>query len=272
MIQKINDFLHHGKGLLFIGMLLAFLSGCGGSDGADATADPEPGAPSGDDGGTNDDGDDVGGTDDDDSSDDDSNDDGAAGDDDNQGSDGGSDDTPPDDGLVFEKTASLVIGQPDFASGEANQGGGGPDANTLYLPLGGVGHSPERDVLFIADSENARLLGFLGIPGVNNANADFVLGQPDFTTTEKLPAEEIDASHMFSPEAVTTTGGNLIVTDTDYNRVTVYDGIPASGGIDPVMVIGQPSLDSYSGTCDQATLQHPHAHFLSPDGKFLVAD
>src|SRR5690606_22474878 len=51
-----------------------------------------------------------------------------------------------------------------------------------------------------------------------------------------------------------------------------YDGVPESGGVDPAFVIGQAALDAYTGTCDQATLLHPHAHFLSPDGKFLVAD
>lgn len=261
MIQKMNDLLCGGKSLIVLGLLMAFLAGCGGgSDGGGATPDPGPSASPGDD--NNDDGDTN-----DDGSDDNSNDD----QDDNNDDDAGDD---ASDGLTFEtfQAASLVIGQPDFAGGDANQGGAAPNANSLHLPLGGVGYSSANDVLFVADSENARVLGFLGLPEMNNANADFVLGQPDFTTSEKLPSEEIDASHMFSPEALTTTGGNLIVTDTDYNRVTVYDGVPVSGGVDPVLVVGQESLEAYSGTCDQSTLQHPHAHFLSPDGKFLVAD
>lgn len=263
MIQTINDLLRNGKGLIFVGLLLALLAGCGGGGDGDPVGDPGPSAPSGENN-NDDDGSNHDGTGDNGSTDDDSDDDGS------------NTDEPADDELTFEtfQSASFVIGQQDFAGGEVNQGGAAPDANSLFLPLGGVGYSPENDVLFIADSENARVLGFLGAPDMSNANADFVLGQSDFTSSE----HSIGAGGMFSPEAVTTTDGKLIVTDTDLNRVTIYEGVPSSGGVEPALVVGQPSLDENVGAiCDQRTLLHPHAHFLSPpdvDGnqKLLVAD
>ena len=249
---RIIELLHAGKNLVLIGLLAAFLSACGGS-GNDNGDDNSGGQP-------------PGAIDDDNDNDDDD----GSGDDGSDG-DGSDDDDDADDGERAFKTfqaAAFVIGQADFAGSEPHQGGSVPDANSLFMPLGPAGYSVEHNVLFIADSENARVLGFLGIPDTNNANADFVLGQPDFTSSER----EISASSMFSPEAVTTTGGRLMVTDTDLNRVTVYDGIPTSGGANPVLVVGQESLDTYVGECDQNTLLHPHAHFLAPDGKLIVAD
>ncbi|HEX7030010.1 MAG TPA: hypothetical protein VF254_05400 [Gammaproteobacteria bacterium] len=276
MIQTIDFLLRNGKAFMFVGLLAVCLAACGGNDNGDPAGgvdDPGQGSPVGDDNN-----DDSGGGDDTDDGSNNGNDD--SGDDDDgsgDGTDNGTgDDNPGDDEPAFEtfQSASTVIGQADFAGGEENQGGGGPDANSLYLPLGGVGYSAENDVLFIADSSNARVLGFRGIPGMNNANADFVLGQSDFTSSQA----ELGASGMISPEAVTTTGGQLIVTDTDLNRVTVYEDVPTSGGAVPVFAVGQASLEENAGAvCDAATLLHPHAHFLSPpdaegNRKLLVAD
>lgn len=172
------------------------------------------------------------------------------------------------DGFATFQAASLVIGQADFSGGESNQGGAGPDANGLDMPLGPVAWSEEENILFVSDSANMRVLGFEGTPDMNNANAAFVLGQPDFTTAEP----EISASGMFAPEMVSVHDGRFLVTDTDLNRVTVYDHVPTSGDSIPVLVVGQESLDTYSAACDQNTLTHPHGHVITPDGKLVVAD
>ncbi|HEX6930453.1 MAG TPA: hypothetical protein VF267_14450 [Gammaproteobacteria bacterium] len=269
MNESATDLLRNAKAILLAGLLLMFLAACGGSgnDNTGGTVDPPPTTPADDD---NDDGSGDDDSDSDDDTDDDA-DDGAddGTDDDDDADDGTDDDGTADDGLAFEtfQAASLVIGQQDFSGGQPHQGGTVPSASSLNMPLGGV-YSSESDVLFIADSDNARVLGYLGVPDVNNANADFVLGQQDFTSAEKV----ISAAGMFSPEAVTTNGGRLMITDTDLNRVTVYAGVPESGSAEPVLVVGQTALDVYTGACDQSTLIHPHAHYLAPDGKLLVAD
>lgn len=162
----------------------------------------------------------------------------------------------------------VVIGQQDFASGDPRRDGEGPDADTLNKPIGPVAYDAENDILFISDSEDARVLGFRGIPDVNGMNADFVLGQPDFTTARPATSQ----SRMFSPQNVTTDGGRLMVTDNDNNRVLVYDGISTSGNALPALVVGQDSMDERIGACDSASLIHVHAHLLTPDGKLLVSD
>ncbi|MBW3567100.1 MAG: hypothetical protein KY410_03920 [Proteobacteria bacterium] len=247
-----RELLNRGKDILLLGLMLALLAGCGGGsdDNDDAgNPNPPPAAP------PDDSGNDGSGDDDDDSNNDDNND------------DDGTDDND-DPAFTNFQAASLVIGQQDFSGGEPHKGGAGPDAGSLNMPLGAAAFAESENVLFIADSANARVLGFNGTPDANNINAAFVLGQADFTTTERVVA----ANSMYSPEAVTTTGGRLMVTDTDLNRVTVYEGVPTSGDEEPVLVVGQASLDTRTGACDQQTLVHPHAHFLTPDGKLLVAD
>lgn len=189
-------------------------------------------------------------------------------------------DTGNGNGLTFTKfqSASFVIGQPDLNTGEPDQGGAGSDANTLDGPMSGIAYHQTGDVMFVADAGNSRVLGYAGIPETSNTNADFVLGQPDFTSDQGRSAS---IESMISPEWVTTMGDRLMVTDTDLNRVTVYGGVPAAGNVDPVLVIGQPSFDTHTGgagegepynSCDQDSLLHPHAHLLTPDGKVIVAD
>lgn len=172
------------------------------------------------------------------------------------------------DGFATFQAASFVIGQQDFSGGQPNQDGAGPGANSLNMPLGPVAYSEAEDVFFIADSGNARVLGFNGLPDISNANADFVLGQPDFASSQTV----ISASGMFAPEMVSVQDGRLMITDTDLNRVMIYDHVPASGSSLPQLVVGQESMDSYTAGCDRNTLVHPHAHFLTPDGKLIVAD
>lgn len=308
-MQFLNDLLRNGKGVLLLGLMVALLSACGGSDDDGGSTNPPPpptvvdndsdddgvdddddncvdvanedqadadgdgigDACDDDDGGNNgtdSDGDGV--NDDEDNCPDVANEDQADADGDGVGDACDTDDTDTGGtgGFSTFQSASLVIGQQDFSGGEPHQGGDFPDASSLDQPAGGVAFAETEEVFFVADSGNSRVLGFLGVPDVNNANADFVLGQDSFTQS----GDGTGPSKMISPEAVSTTGGNLMVTDTDLNRVTVYDGIPTAGGIDPVFAVGQPSLEGYTAGCNQSTLVHPHQHLLTADGKLIVAD
>ncbi len=69
--------------------------------------------------------------------------------------------------------ADVVIGQPDFVSNKANQGGAvGP--NTLNFPYRVYSDGTR---LYIADTNNNRVLVYNSIPAANNASADLVIGQ-----------------------------------------------------------------------------------------------
>lgn len=255
-----RNFTCNKTSLLLVTLFSVFLAACGGGGGGGGGSNTGGGSGQGaSDDGDNNNGGDTGN---------DNGDSGNSSGDDGTGSDNG--DTSSENPAPFEtfQAASLVLGQPDFSTGDANQGGGGPDANTLNMPMGSVQYAADEDVFFIGDAGNSRVLGLEGIPDTANMNADFVLGQPDFTTSES----HIAADSMFSPENMTVMQGRLAITDTDLNRVTLYDGIPTSGDALPQLVIGQESLDTFHGACDQSSLIHPHAHLLLDDGRVIVAD
>lgn len=188
----------------------------------------------------------------------------------NDGNNGGDDPPPAADqpGFTTFQAATLVIGQPDFASGEIRQGSPGAGANTLDNPMGNVGYAPEQDVFFIPDNGSARVLGFHGIPDANNMPADFVIGQPDLTSS----SGGTDAGTYRNPQWVTTEHDQLLVTDSESRRVLVYQGIPENGPLDADIVVGQADMTARVIACDQSTVYTTHGHFVSPAGRLLISD
>ena len=166
--------------------------------------------------------------------------------------------------------ASVVIGQQDFSGGAPRQS---PDAmsaqaNTLDVPESSVAYAQDEDILFIADTGDSRVLGFHGVPQVNNAPADFVLGQPDFQSSTGGTTQ----TTMRSPQGVSAQAGHLAVGDPNSNRVLIYDDIPKTGPGEASAVVGQPDFESRGDTCAPASLNHVHGHFVTPSGQLLVAD
>lgn len=164
--------------------------------------------------------------------------------------------------------AVTVIGQPNFTSNEQRQGGLAAGANTLDLPMGPVEYASDQDILFIPDNGDSRVVAFFGIPETNNANADFVLGQPDFTSS----SGETSASGFRNPQWVTSAHDRLLVTDSESRRVLAYNEIPQSGPRDADVVIGQETMTALEIACDQQTTYTTHGHFVTPAGRLFVAD
>lgn len=135
--------------------------------------------------------------------------------------------------------ADIVIGQDDFLSSAANQGGT-PGAGTLASPAGvGVDGSGN---LYVADSGNNRvtvfsapLAGFSGTPIVGGAAAA-VFGQSgDFQSSAGCASVQVSAATLCQPEGIALdTAGNLFVADAGDNRVTVYFTPFAGGRVTPV--------------------------------------
>ena len=150
--------------------------------------------------------------------------------------------------------------------------------------------------LYVADTQNHRVLVWNSIPTQNNAAADFVLGQANFTTAPEVDLTKATivatASSMLNPVSVTSDGQKLFVTDLGHNRVMIWNAIPNSTGQAADLVLGQPDLttsvannteklcvsngkdtagkDTFPGRC-AATLDFPR--FALSDGRRLyVAD
>src|SRR5262249_241147 len=144
---------------------------------------------------------------------------------------------------VNNAPADVVIGQPNFTSTAVS--GNVPNSRSMRGPQG-VWIAAGK--LYVADTQNNRVLVYNRIPTENGAAADVVLGQRDFTsfiepdlTQQKTGAT---ASNLLNPVAVTSDGQRLFVTDLGYNRVLIWNSIPAVNGQPADMAIGQPDLTS----------------------------
>ena len=138
--------------------------------------------------------------------------------------------TPPD----------VVLGQPDFS-------GFLPDTSPGGM-RGPQGVWIDSGRLFVADTQNSRILIWNTIPTSNAASPDVVLGQPDLNTRHEADLArgvyEPDEKHMLDPISVTVSGNRLFVADLGFNRILVFNSVPAQNFAAANIVIGQPDFGS----------------------------
>jgi uncharacterized protein (TIGR03437 family) len=140
--------------------------------------------------------------------------------------------------------ADTVIGQSNFTS---NSTAVPPNQKSLRGPQG-VWLAGGK--LYVADTQDNRILIYNQVPaaGANNAAADIVIGQPNFTTfiqpdltqATSTPA----ANNMQTPVSVTTDGQRMYVSDLAQNRILIWNTIPTTNGAAADVALGQPNLTS----------------------------
>jgi len=138
--------------------------------------------------------------------------------------------------------ADLVLGQPDFTSVAAPRP---PSAKSMRGPQGVW---IQNGKLFVADTQNNRVLIWNSIPTTNGQPADVVLGQPNFTTAIEVDITKATvnpkADTLLSPVSVTSDGQRLYVTDLGNNRVLIWNSIPTTNQQPADVVVGQPDMVS----------------------------
>ncbi len=144
---------------------------------------------------------------------------------------------------VNNQPADVVVGQPDFTS--VSPSANSPTAKSMRGPQGVW---IQNGKLYVADTQDNRVLIYNRIPTANGAAADVVLGAPNFTSFVEpdLTQQKTDATatNMLNPVAVTSDGVRLFVSDLGYNRVLVWNSIPAANAAPADLAIGQPDLTS----------------------------
>ena len=155
--------------------------------------------------------------------------------------------------------ADVVVGQADFVSSTLPPGNT-PTAKSMRGPQGVW---IQNGKLYVADTQNNRVLIYNQIPTSNGAAADVVLGQPNFTTVVEpnLAAQTTSAtaSNLLNPVAVSSDGVHLFVTDLGYNRVLIWNSIPTANTAAADVEIGQPDMvssvanNAYSGIAATST-------------------
>src|SRR5665213_2432600 len=135
--------------------------------------------------------------------------------------------------------ADIVLGQKDFASVAVVT----VTASSLRGPQGVW---IQNGKLFVADTENNRILIWNSIPTQNNQPADVVLGAPDFTTVYQVNQVNTSlptaANILLSPTSVTSDGTRLYVADLGYNRVLIWNSIPTTNQKAADVEIGQKDM------------------------------
>jgi uncharacterized protein (TIGR03437 family) len=137
---------------------------------------------------------------------------------------------------TIDQPADIVLGQSDFTTSAL-----GITSSALRGPQG-VWVQGSR--LFVADTDNSRVLIWNTIPTSNNQPADLVLGEPNFTTAPPPTASSVNptASNLYDPVSVTSDGQRLIVTDLGSNRVLIWNSIPTQNAQPADVVVGQPDM------------------------------
>ena len=148
--------------------------------------------------------------------------------------------------------ANVVIGQADFTSGLTLVP---PTAKSMRGPQGVW---IQDGKLYVADTQNNRILIYNSIPTSNGVAADLVLGQPNFTTAVQPDLTQAQAAtaanNMLNPVSVTSDGTRLYVTDLGYNRVLIWNSIPAKNQQPADVEVGQVDFvtsipdNAFSGT------------------------
>jgi hypothetical protein len=189
--------------------------------------------------------------------------------------------------------ADIVIGQPDFTSSAANQGGA-PTAETLAYPTAAM---IANNRLFITDSNNNRLLiwdlSVHPLPTTSgtayNTPADVVWGQPSATTNvancgQADPTSDhnctklgsgnypISAYSLNLPQDLWTDGYKLFIADSANNRVLYFNQIPLDNTTAATYVMGQATFSSgITGSTSQTGMSNPYG--VASDGsRVFVAD
>jgi len=138
--------------------------------------------------------------------------------------------------------ANVVVGQPDFTSTATSVP---PTAKSLRGPQGVW---IQDGKLYVADTQDHRVMIYNHIPASNGAAADVVLGQPNFTTYVEpdLTQQKSDATanNLLNPVSVTSDGVRVYVTDLGHNRVLIWNGLPTQNQQSADVVIGQPDMTS----------------------------
>jgi uncharacterized protein (TIGR03437 family) len=102
--------------------------------------------------------------------------------------------------------------------------------------------------LYVADTQNHRVLIWRSIPTKNNQPADIVLGQPNFTTAPEPDLTKLStaakANNLLNPVSVTSDGKHLFVTDLGFQRVLIWNSIPDSNTQPADVVVGEPNMET----------------------------
>jgi uncharacterized protein (TIGR03437 family) len=187
------------------------------------------------------------------------------------------------------QAADVVLGQSDFTSLRPVK----VDNRSFRAPQGVW---IQAGKLYVADTQNHRVMIWNSIPTQNDTPADIVLGQPNFNVAPEPDLTKAtlnaQANTMLNPVSVTSDGTRLYVADLGHNRVLIWNSIPTQTQQPADVVVGQkdfqtavpndsPELCDSSGTDSDGNPTYPSRcgktldfprYALSDGNRLFIAD
>ncbi len=169
---------------------------------------------------------------------------------------------PTNSGLT---PANLVLGQPDFISSTANNGG--ESASSLQDSCGVFS---DGNRLFVADGVNARVLLWNNFPNQNGQAADVVIGQTSMTSSTGT----CDSVHLQNPTGTYVYNGKLYITDSSHNRLLIWNSVPTQNGQPADVVLGQSDMSTCTSPLSptQSNMGSPRELMVDSKGRLILAD
>ncbi len=168
-------------------------------------------------------------------------------------------------------SADLVLGQTDFLT-VSNNAGSSASASSLSGPQSVFFDGTK---LYIADTNNNRVLIWNSNPSSNKQAADVVVGQADMTSNSENRGGAIANNTLSQPTSVHVNGGKLFIADKGNHRILIYNSVPTSNGASASSVIGQADMThgaaNRNGTPSAQTLNAPTDVFYN-GSKLFIAD
>jgi NHL repeat len=147
--------------------------------------------------------------------------------------------------LALSLSAEKEFGHPAataFTSNTINDGG--VSATSLYGPTGIGIDSSQR--VWVADTQNSRVLIFKASINKNGSPASFVLGQADFTGSTSNQGGAPSAATLYSPWGIITQAVATPWVGDSANHRTLQFTPPISNDMSASLVLGQPDFVSNS--------------------------
>ena len=163
------------------------------------------------------------------------------------------------------QAATLVLGQPDFASSASASTQAG------FLGPEGVAVDPTSGKVFVLDTFNSRVLRFKSVSALTNgAAAEAVLGQPNFASSDS----HLSQDGMHWPDGlVVDASGRLWVADAPNDRVLRFDNAASkANGANADAVLGQPDFTQDTFRTTQDGMSQPQGVAVDATGRLWGVD
>ncbi|AID34930.2 NHL repeat-containing protein [Mesorhizobium qingshengii] len=150
-----------------------------------------------------------------------------------------------------------------------------PQPNSLFGPRG-VCLAPHGGPFFVADTGHHRLMIWNKVPQADNADADLLIGQPDFYSEGRNAHGPLGPATLNMPTGVSSDGKVLAIADAWNHRVLIWRTLPEHSNQPADLVLGQADFSSGAANRGEATAAADTLNWCYgvtiADGRLFVAD